>query len=54
MRRKIKRVKPAKDFSARLRGFGTYRITGPSIVTGKRVTVEIYGNKEDAEKVILE
>lgn len=51
---KIKKVKSSKDFSERLAGVGTWRITGPSKSTGKRVNIEFVGTREQAEKVVLE
>lgn len=50
---KIKKVKSSKDFSERLAGVGTWRITGPSKSTGKRVNIEFVGTREQAEKVEL-
>lgn len=54
MKTKIKKVKSSKDFSERLAGVGTWRITGPSKSTGKRVNIEFVGTREQAEKVVLE
>lgn len=53
MKTKIKKVKSSKDFSERLAGVGTWRITGPSKSTGKRVNIEFVGTREQAEKVEL-
>lgn len=50
MKRKTKRIKGPNHLG---RGLPTYRITGPSVVTGKRVTVEFKGTLEQAEKVEL-
>lgn len=53
MKTKIKKVKSSKDFNERLKGVGTWRITGPSKLTGKRVNIEFVGTREEAEKVEL-
>lgn len=53
MKTKIVKVKSAKKMEDRLAGKGTFRITGPSKRTGKRVTVEFEGTREEAEMVEL-
>jgi hypothetical protein len=53
MKTKIKKLKSSKDFNERLCGIATWRITGPSVLTGKRVNVEFVGTRAQAEKVEL-
>ena len=53
MKKKIKKLKPAKCISDRINGIATWRITGPSKDTGERVTVEFFGTREQAEQVEL-
>lgn len=53
MKTKIVKIKSAKDITERLAGLGTFRITGPSVSTGKRVTIEFEGTREEAERVEL-
>lgn len=53
MKRKVIKVKSAKDLKDRLDGKGTFRITGPSSVTGERVTVTIEGTRKEAEQAVL-
>lgn len=53
MKKKITKIKSAKNFQDRLNGVGVFRITGPSLKTGKRVTVEFEGTRKQAEEVIL-
>lgn len=53
MKRKVVKVKSSKDLTKRISGVGTFRVTGPSIETGKRVTVIIEGTREEAEQVVL-
>ena len=53
MKTKIVKVKPAKNVTDRLAGKGIFRITGPSVETGKRVTIEFEGTRAEAEKVTL-
>lgn len=54
MKTKIVKVKSSKDLTKRVNGEATFRITGPSKATGKRVTVFFEGTREQAEKVELE
>jgi len=53
MKRKVIKVKSAKDINDRLDGKGTFRVTGPSAITGERVTVIIEGTRKEAEQVVL-
>lgn len=53
MKKKIVRLRGAKCIKERLSGVCLFRITGPSATTGKRVTIEFEGTREDAEKVEL-
>ena len=53
MKRKVVKVKSAKDLTKRIHGIGTFRVTGPSAETGKRVTVHVEGTREEAEQVVL-
>lgn len=53
MKTKIKKIKSSNDLTERLNGIGTFRITGPCPKTGKRVTVEFVGTRQQAEKVVL-
>lgn len=53
MKTKVKKIKSSNDLNERLRGVGTFRITGPSELTGKRVTVNFEGTRVEAEKVRL-
>lgn len=53
MKRKIVKVKSAKLLTDRLRGVGTFRVTGPS-ESGERVTVLFTGTRQQAEKVKLQ
>lgn len=53
MKTKIVKVKSAKNLSDRIRGVGVFRITGPSELNDKRVTVFFEGTRQEAEKVIL-
>lgn len=53
MKTKVVKVKSSKDLTKRVNREGTFRITGPSKVTGKRVTIFFEGTREQAEKVEL-
>lgn len=53
MKTKIVKIKSAKDIHDRLSGIGTFRITGPSRRTGKRVTITFEGTREEAEQIEL-
>jgi hypothetical protein len=48
---KIKKIKSSSDFTERLNGVGTFRITGPSAKDGKRITINFNGTRAQAEKV---
>lgn len=53
MKRKVVKVRNVKDLNKKLAGEAVFRITGPSVKTGERVTVEFTGTREEAEKVEL-
>lgn len=53
MKRKVKKVKAVKEIKLRIAGFAYWRITGPSSIDGKRVSVVHYGKREDMDEVIL-
>lgn len=49
MKRKIKRVQSAPRLLDRLAGIARFRITGPSLATGKRRTILFTGTRKQAE-----
>lgn len=53
MKKKVTKIKSDPDLVKHMQGYGTFRITGPSTVTGERVTKEFYGLRTQAEKYIL-
>lgn len=52
MKRKITKLK-SKNFEQKLKGVNTFRITGPCVISGRRVTVEFVGTREEAEALTL-
>lgn len=49
MKTKIVKVKSSKDLTKRVNGEGVFRITGPCIKTGQRVTEEFEGTRDQAK-----
>lgn len=53
MKKKVIKIKSAKNMRERLAGLGTFRVTGPCKNTGNRVTVEFVGTREQADALEL-
>lgn len=53
MKRKVVKVRNVKDLNKKLAGEAVFRITGPSVKTGERVTVEFTGTRKQAEQLEL-
>ena len=53
MKTKITKIKNVKTIRERMAGIAYWRITGPSVRTGKRVSLQFVGTREQAEKVEL-
>lgn len=49
MKRKVVKISSHKEMVKRLQGYGIFRITGPCIDTGERVTIHYHGRRELAE-----
>ena len=54
MKRKITRIKAASTLNQKLLGLYVFRITGPCVVTGRKVTLEFTGTREQAENAPLQ
>ena len=53
MKRKVTRIRGVADIESRLKGVAVFRVTGPCVKTGERVTVQITGTREDAANLEL-
>ena len=53
MKRKITRIKAASTLNQKLNGIHVFRVSGPCMVTGQKVTREFTGTRKQAETASL-